>query len=73
MAHMMTRMTRWLDSHDSLARWLAVLSRPPGHAVCCEDNYFPKRKFKLFNSFFHSVYLAVSIRLFSIADLFAVR
>ena len=27
MAHMMTRMTRmthWLDSHDSLARWLAV-------------------------------------------------
>ena len=26
MAHMMTRMTRmthWLDSHDSLARWLA--------------------------------------------------
>ena len=69
MAHMMTR----IDSHDSLARWLAVLSRPPGHAVCCEDNYFPKRKFKLFNSFLHSVYLAVSIRLFSIADLFAVR
>ena len=27
MAHMMTRMTRmthWLDSNDSLARWLAV-------------------------------------------------
>ena len=24
MAHMTTRMTRWLDSHDSLARWLAV-------------------------------------------------
>ena len=22
MARMMTRMTRWLDSHDSLARWL---------------------------------------------------
>ena len=34
MAHMMTRMTRithWLDSHDSLARWLAgsqLMSRP---------------------------------------------
>ena len=30
MAHM-TRMTRWLDSHDSLARWLAVCQDPkPG-------------------------------------------
>ena len=31
MAHMMTRMTRmthWLDSHDSLARWLAVCQDP---------------------------------------------
>ena len=27
------------------------------HSVCCEDNYFPKEKFKLFNSLFHSVYL----------------
>ena len=29
--HMMTRMTRmthWLDSHDSLARWLAVCQDP---------------------------------------------
>ena len=43
------------------------------HAVCCEDNNFQKGKFKLFNSFFHSVYLAFSMRLFSIADLFAVR
>ena len=43
------------------------------HAVSCEDNYFPKGKFKLFNGFFHSVYLAFSISLFSIADLFAVR
>ena len=42
------------------------------HAVCCEDNYFPKGKFKLFNSLFHSVYLVFSIRLISIADLFAV-
>ena len=24
------------------------------HTVCCEDDYFPKGKFKLFNSFFHS-------------------
>ena len=29
MAHMMTRMTHWLDSHDSLARWLAVCQDPP--------------------------------------------
>ena len=43
------------------------------HAVCCEDNYFPKEKFKLFNSLFHSVYLVFSIRLISIADLYAVR
>ena len=33
MAHMMTRMTRmthWLDSHDSLARWLTVCQDPFG-------------------------------------------
>ena len=42
-------------------------------AVCCEDNYFPKGKFKLFNSLFHMVYLAFSVLLISIADLFAVR
>ena len=30
MAHMMTRMTHWLDSHDSLARWLAVCQDPFG-------------------------------------------
>ena len=24
------------------------------HTVCCEDDYFPKEKFKLFNSLFHS-------------------
>ena len=29
-------------------------------SVCCEDNYFPKGKFKLFNSLFHSVYLVFS-------------
>ena len=31
MAHMMThmtRMTQWLDSNDSLARWLAVCQDP---------------------------------------------
>ena len=36
MAHMMTRMTRmthWLDSHDSLARWLAVCQDPSTHEV----------------------------------------
>ena len=25
--------------------------------MCYEDNYFPERKFKLFNSFYHSAYL----------------
>ena len=35
--------------------------------------YFPKRKFKLFNSLYHSVYLVFSTRLFSIANMFAVR
>ena len=43
------------------------------YAVCCEDNYFPKGEFKLFNNLFHLVYLVVSIRLFPNADLFAVR
>ena len=23
------------------------------HTVCCEDDYFPKGKFKLFNTLFH--------------------
>ena len=23
------------------------------HTVCCEDDYFPKGKFKLFNTVFH--------------------
>ena len=43
------------------------------HDVCCEDNYFPKEKFRFFNSLFYSVYLVFSILLFSIANLFAVR
>ena len=37
MAHMMTRMTRmthWLDSHDSLARWLAVCQDPKDNKGC---------------------------------------
>ena len=43
-------------------------------SVCCEDNYFPKGKFKLFNSLFHSVYLVFSnLFFYCIADLFAVR
>ena len=37
------------------------------HTVCCEDDYFPKRKFELFNSLFHSVYLVFPKSLFSIA------
>ena len=43
------------------------------HTVCCEDDYFPKGKFELFNSLFHSVYLVFPKSLFPIADLFAVR
>ena len=43
------------------------------YALCCEDNYFPKGKFKLFNRLFHLVYLVFSVRLISIADWFAVR
>ena len=39
---------------------------------CCEDNYFPKGKFKSFNSLFHYVYLVFS-RSISIFDLFAWR
>ena len=38
--------------------------------MCCEDDYFPKGKFNLFNTLFHSVFPKI---LFSIADLFAVR
>ena len=36
--------------------------------VCYKDNYFPNRKFELFNSLFHFLVL-----LFSIANMFAVR
>ena len=53
--------------------WIPMVRRKNIHAVCCEDNYFPEGKFKLIDSLFHSVYLAFSILLFSIANLFAVR
>ena len=53
--------------------WVPMVRRKNIHAVCCEDNYFPEGKFKLIDSLFHSVYLAFSILLFSIANLFAVR
>ena len=43
------------------------------HTVCCEDDCFPKGKFKLFKSLFHSVYFVFPKSLFSIADLFPVR
>ena len=41
------------------------------NAVCYKDNYFSKRKFKLFNGLFHSVYLVFSTHLLSIANMFA--
>ena len=43
------------------------------HTLCCEDDYFPKGKFKLFNSLFHSEYPIFPKRLFSFPNLFAVR
>ena len=43
------------------------------NGVCYEDNYFPKRKFKLFNSLYHSVYVVFSTRLFPIANMLAMR
>ena len=43
------------------------------HTVCCEDDYFPKGKFKLFNSLFHSEYPVFPKSLFSFPNLFAVR
>ena len=39
----------------------------------CEDNYFPKGKINLLKGLFHSVYLVLPKKLFSIADLFAVQ
>ena len=54
--------------YNGKGQWPAPMVRRKNiHTVCCEDNYFPKEKFKLFNSLFHSVYLVFSIRLISIA------
>ena len=37
-------------------QWLvAMVGWKNIHAVCCEDNFFPKENFKLFNSLFYSV------------------
>ena len=47
-----------------------VVQRKNTHAVFCEDNYFPKGKFKLFK--FVSLN-GVPILFFSIATLFALR
>ena len=41
--------------------------------MCCEEDYFPKGKFELFNSLFHSGYLDFPKTFFSIADLFVMR
>ena len=56
---------------DSIVKLLAISQTI--HIVCCEDDFFPKGKFKLFNGLSHSVYLASPKSLFSIANLFAVR
>ena len=39
----------------NVAKLLAISQT--AHTVCCEDDYFPKGKFKFYNSLFHSVYL----------------
>ena len=57
--------------YNEKGQWPVPMVRKENiHAVCCEDNYFPKGKFKLYNSLLHSVYLVFSIRLFSIANFF---
>ena len=63
----------WRATTESknIVKLLAI--SPTIHTVCYEDDYLPKGKSKLFNSLFHSVYLAFPKRLFPIADLFAVR
>ena len=59
---------------DEKRQWPVPMVRVRNtQAVCCEDNYFLKEKFKLFNSLYHSVYLVFSMRLYSIADMFAVH
>ena len=47
-------------------------NKPNLYTMCCEDNYFTKGKFKLFNNLFHSVYL-VSKSLFPTENLFALH
>ena len=60
--------------HSEKGQWTVPMVREKKRSrVCCEDNYFPKEKFKFFNSLFHWVYFVFSILLFSIANLFAVR
>ena len=58
-------------------KYCQTLGNKPNHVctntVCCEDDYFPKGKFKLFTTLFHSVYLLFPKSLFSIAALFTVR
>ena len=63
----------WRSTNDSknIVKLLAISQTI--HTVCCEGGYFPKGKFKLFNSLFHSVYLVCPKTLFCIADLFTVR
>ena len=63
----------WRSTTDSknIVKLLAISQTI--HTVCCEDGYFPKGKFKLFDSLFHSVYLVCPKTLFCIADLFTVR
>ena len=52
--------------------WFSRFCEFHSNAVCYNDNYFQKRKFKLVYSLFLSVYLVFSTRLFSIANMFAV-
>ena len=66
--HLLRRST---TESKSIVKLLAISQTI--HIVCCEDDFFPKGKFKLFNGLFHSVYLVFPKSLFSIANLLAVR
>ena len=64
----------WCPTTDNIVKLLAISQTI--HAVCYEDDYFPKGRFKLFsNSLFHPVYPVFfqKVCFLLIADLFAVR
>ena len=49
----------WRSTTESKNNVKLLAISQTSHTVCCEEDYFPKGKFKLFNSLFHSVYLVL--------------